>query len=194
MHAGPEASTLQAAAVFAQVQKEWHYPDAELPQLDPAKDLRAQLGAWHRQVYERTYGRRSDAPDSTMLDSNLYFLFPQFCVWLSEAVPFSYQFTPHATDPQQSYFDVRLLKPFAEGTPRPAAAPAVEVGPDESIFKLVSGFSFLGMIFDQDMSNLPLVQRGLRAADPTRAHSHLGSFQESMIQHWHELFDRFMKS
>jgi phenylpropionate dioxygenase-like ring-hydroxylating dioxygenase large terminal subunit len=194
MHAGPEATTLSAAAVFAQVQKQWHYPEAELPQLDPGKDLRAQLGEWHRKVYEQTYGRRYDAPDSTMLDSNLYFLFPQFCVWLSEAVPFAYQFTPHPTDPQQSFFEVRLLKPWKEGTPQPPSVPAVEVGPDESIFKLVPGFSFLGMIFDQDMSNLPLVQRGLRAADPARAYAHLGVFQESLIQHWHELFDRFMKN
>jgi phenylpropionate dioxygenase-like ring-hydroxylating dioxygenase large terminal subunit len=192
MHAGPEATAVSAAEVFAQVQKMWHYPDAELPVIDPKKDVRAQIGAWHRKVYEQTYGRRYDAPDTVMLDSNLYFMFPQFCIWLSEAVPFSYQFTPHPTDPEKCYFDVRLLRPCVEGKPRPPAAPVVEVGIDESIAKLATGFSFLGMIFDQDMRNLPRVQRGMRAADPARHYETLGTFQESLIQHWHELMDRFM--
>jgi hypothetical protein len=48
------------------------------------------------------------------------------------------------------------------------------------------------MIFDQDMRNLPRVQRGMRAADPARHYETLGTFQESLIQHWHELMDRFM--
>jgi hypothetical protein len=127
-----------------------------------------------------------------MLDSVLYFMFPHFCVWLSESVPFVYQFTPHATDPEKCYFEVRLLMPYAEGEPRPPSSPAIEVDLHESIAAKVPAFSFLAMIFDQDMSNMPLVQRGVRAADPRRNHSELGSFQESMIQHWNELLDRFV--
>jgi phenylpropionate dioxygenase-like ring-hydroxylating dioxygenase large terminal subunit len=192
MHADVDATPLKAAAVFAQVMKVWHYPTAELPVLDPAKDIRAQAGAWHRKIYEQAYGRRHEGSDAIMLDSVLYFLFPQFCVWLSEAVPFVYQFTPHATDPQKCYFDVRILMPFGEGKQRPPSSPAIEVGIGESIAEKVPAFSFLGMIFDQDMSNMPMVQRGVQAADPAQHHAHLGAFQESLIQHWHELFDRFM--
>lgn len=194
MHAGPEATALQAAEVFAQVMKSWHYPDAELPKLDPAQDVRAQVGAWHRKVYEQTYNRRLDAPDAVMLDSVLYFMFPQFCIWYSESVPFVYQFTPHPTDPGLSYFDVRLLMPYKEGEARPPSSPAVEVGIGESIFEKVPAFGFLGMIFDQDMSNMPLVQRGVHAADPRHAIARLGTYQESIIQYWHELFDRLLSA
>jgi phenylpropionate dioxygenase-like ring-hydroxylating dioxygenase large terminal subunit len=192
MHAPSDATPLQAAAVFAQVMKGWHYPDADLPALTAGGDVRAETAAWHRKAYQKAYGRPHDGPDAVMLDSVLYFMFPQFAAWLSEGVPFVYQFTPHATDPEKCYFEVRLLMPFAEGEPRPPSSPVIEVGLDESIAAKVPSFSFLGMIFDQDMSNMPLVQRGVRAADPRRHHTQLGTFQESLIQHWNELFDRQM--
>jgi hypothetical protein len=54
------------------------------------------------------------------------------------------------------------------------------------------GFGILGYVFDQDMSNMPLIQKGVRAADPTRHHSELGRYQEQLVQHWNELFDRYM--
>jgi phenylpropionate dioxygenase-like ring-hydroxylating dioxygenase large terminal subunit len=192
MHAPADATPLQAAMAYAQVMRSWHYPTADLPQIDPSKDIRGQAGEWHRKAYEHTYGRANNQPDAVMLDSVLYFLFPQFCMWLSEGIPFAYQFTPHATDPEKCYFEVRLLMPYPEGQPRPPSAPVDVVDLNESIAAKSPGFSFLGMIFDQDMSNLPLVQRGLRASDPAQHCAMLGTFQESMIQHWHELYDRFM--
>jgi len=192
MHAGPEATPMQAATVYAEVMKAWHYPKAESPVFDTKGDIRGQAGAWHRKAYEQAYGRRHEGSDAVMLDSVLYFLFPQFCVWLSEGIPFVYQFTPHATDPEKCYFEVRLLMPYPEGEPRPPSSPTIEVGLDEKIAAKVPAFSFLAMIFDQDMSNMPLVQRGVRAADPAHHHTELGTFQESLIQHWNELFDRYM--
>jgi phenylpropionate dioxygenase-like ring-hydroxylating dioxygenase large terminal subunit len=192
LHAPPEATATAAAEASVQLMQSWHYPKAEAPAFDARRDLRAQTGAWARGAYEQAYSRKPDAPDAVMLDSILYFMFPHFCVWLSELVPFVYQFTPHPTDPEKSYFEVRLLAPCAEGEPAPPSAPAVEIGPEESVLEHAPAFNFLGMIFDQDMANLPLVQRGLRAADPRRFHSELGAYQESLIQHWHELFDRFV--
>ena len=193
MHADSSATPAAAAAVFAQVAQAWHYPQAELPQIDPDGDVRAQIGAWARAAYKQAYGRDNPQPDAALLDSTLYFLYPQACFWLSEAVPFIYQFTPHATDPNLSYFDVRLLVPYAEGEERPPSSPPVEIGVDESIYEKAPGFSFLGMIFDQDMGNLPLVQRGLKAADPAHPYARLGTYQEGLIQHWHELFDEQVK-
>jgi len=87
---------------------------------------------------------------------------------------------------------VRLLMPYAEGSPRPPSAPIDQVGIDESIAAKSPGFSFLGMIFDQDMSNMPLVQKGVKAADPAHHHTVLGTFQESLIQYWHQLYDQRM--
>lgn len=190
MHAEASATTVAAGMVFAQVQQTWLYPDATMPELDPDGDIRAQVGQWARDAYETAYGRPNRQPDAVMIDSALYFLYPQFTLWLSEAVPFVYQFLPHESDPNYCYFDVRMLMPYAEGEPRPPAAEMIEIGEFESIAEKAPAYSFLGMIFDQDMSNLPLVQRGLKAADPAAPHSRLGAYQEGLIQAWHELIDR----
>lgn len=188
--AGPEATCASATEVFLYVMQSWHYPTISLPAIDPAQDVRAQAAAWHRMAYRETYGRDTSAPDTVLLDSLLYFVFPNFCMWLSEAVPLLYRFLPHETDPAQSYFEVRLLKPVPEGQPAPAPSPCVYLEPEQSIAEHTEGLNFLGLVFDQDCSNLPLVQLGLHAADPTRAHTTLGRYQESIIQFWHELLDR----
>ena len=192
MHAPADASVALAGEMFAQAMRDWHYPGCELPTIDPAGDVRAQLGTWHRAEAKRFYGRDLDLPDAVMMDSLLYFMFPHACFWLSEAVPFSYQFLPHETDPERSYFDVRVLLPCPEGRPTPPSSPAVDLGPEDSV-QTVPGFGFLGYVFDQDMSNFPMIQRGMRAADPANPHSRLGTYQESIIQHWHHVMDQMIK-
>jgi phenylpropionate dioxygenase-like ring-hydroxylating dioxygenase large terminal subunit len=192
MHAPASASTLEAAMVYASIMKAWHYPDADLPQLDPNKNLRVQIANWHRAVQQKLYNRPIEATDAVAIDSTLYFMFPHCTFWLSESLPFTYQFTPHRSDPEKSYFDVRMLMPFPEGSPRPPAAPAIEVGIDETIESKAPAFGFLAQVFDQDMANMPLAQAGVRAADPAMHHSHLGTYQEMIIQHWHALFDRYL--
>lgn len=189
MHAGPEANCIAAAEAFAMTMQQWHYPEAELPKFDSKRDIRAQAAEWHRAAQRQKYGREAALPDAMMVDSTLYFMFPHATFWLAESLPFSYAFTPHATDPNQSYFDVRMLLPLTTAR-RPQSSPAIEVGPDERIQDRVDSFGYLSQIFDQDMANMPLVQRGVRSADPGRHHSQLGTYQEGIIQHWNEVLDR----
>ena len=119
------------------------------------------------------------------MDSPLYFFYPHSCFWLSEAVPLTYQFWPHATDPNKSYFEVRMLYPVKTGEETPAAARRVDIGPAESIFAAMQDtFGFLAYIFDQDCGNLPRVQRGAHSANIQNPMTHLGAYQESIIQHW----------
>ncbi len=190
-NAAPEATQLGAAQMFLQVLRDWHFPDAVLPQLDPSGDLRAQTAQWQREAMTRAYGFRPELPDALMLDTVLYFMFPQSGYWLSESIPFSYSFTPHKTDPGLSYFEVRMLLPKPQGKPCPPAAPLIEIGADESIAAKSTGFGFLSFVFDQDMSNLSRVQKGVQAADPACHHSILGTYQETIIQHWNEVLDRY---
>lgn len=192
MHAAADATPLAAAQAYAMIMQSWHYPDAALPTIDPDGDVRAQVGEWHRQVFTQTYGRPQTAPDAVMIDSLLYFMLPHATFWLSESLPFTYQFTPHPTDPQQSFFEVRMLLPWREGTPRPASSPAILVAPEERIFDKAPAFGFLAHIFDQDMENMPLIQRGMHAAPDSRPYSTLGTYQEMIMQHWHDVLDRMM--
>jgi phenylpropionate dioxygenase-like ring-hydroxylating dioxygenase large terminal subunit len=192
MQAPVEASSFDAAKVYAEILTQWHYPGAPAPVLDPAGDLRAQLADCHRKLYAGKYGREPNVPDSQMIDSVMYHAFPNYALWLSEYIPFVYQFMPHERDPELSYFDVRLLLPVSEGATAPSAAPRVEIGLEETIADKAPAFSFVGQLLDQDMSNLPLVQAGMKSADPMRRFSTLGSYQESIIQHWHDVHDQYM--
>ncbi|HET8613770.1 MAG TPA: aromatic ring-hydroxylating dioxygenase subunit alpha [Sphingomonas sp.] len=194
MHAPAEATVAGAGEMFLHAMKDWHYPDAEIPPLDPDKDIRAQLGEWHRREASRFYGREIDLSDAVMMDSLLYFIYPHSCFWLSESVPFTYQFLPHETDPEMSYFDVRLMLPIPEGRPTPPSSPPIEIGPEESVFEKAQGFGFLAYVFDQDMSNMPLIQRGMHAANPKACHSRLGAYQEMIIQHWNDVIEKQVKA
>ena len=189
MDADASATSQAAAEALAQVLIDWHFPGAAMPVLDPNLDPRSQLAAWHRKVWQDKYGRPINAPDSQMLDNVLYFMFPNQTFWLSETIPWSYQFFPHENDPNKSYFEVRMMMPLIEGEPRPPSAPVIEIGTEETITEKAPAFSFLGYVLDQDMTNLPLVQQGMKSADPRRAYSQLGTYQESFLQHWHALID-----
>jgi len=190
MHAPSTATTMEAAVVYAQIMEQWHYNGAALPDLDPEKDLRQQLAAWHRDIQKQYYNITNTAPDAVMIDSILNFVFPNFAFWLSESLPFVYRFTPHETDPEMSYYEVHMLLPYNQADGRPAPAPMVQLGVDTVISEHMPAFGFLAYVFDQDMANMPRVQQGMRSADPARAHSQLGTYQEQIIQHWNALLDR----
>jgi len=193
MNAGADATALAASEMFAAALKAWRFPDAEMPKLDPSKDTRVQIAQWHRDLHERLYKTSTaGTPDSVMIDNSLYFVFPQSTLWLGEAIPFAYQFTPHATDPEKCYLDCRLLLRYPADQPRPPAAPVVEVGLDQTILDRAKDFGFLATVFDEDMDNLPRVQAGVRAADPARHHSYLASYQELLIQHLHDVLDAWI--
>lgn len=189
MHAPSDATIFKAGQMFAQAMRDWHYPAADVPTLDPEGDIRAQLGDWHREVATRFYGRPIDLADAIMMDSFLYFMYPHAGFWLSESVPFTYQFLPHETDPEKSWFDVRMLLPCPEGRPTPPSAPAIELDSEQSVFEHCPYFGFLGYVFDQDMSNMPLIQKGAHSADPEKPYTRLGTYQEMIIQHWNKVMD-----
>jgi hypothetical protein len=73
--------------------------------------------------------------------------------------------------------------------PAQMMAPAIELDADQSVFAHCPGFGFLGYIFDQDMSNMPLIQRGAHAADPTAPYTRLGIYQEMIVQHWNKIIE-----
>ncbi len=190
-----DATPLAAAQIYMEIMKAWHYPEATPAALDDGKDLRAQVADWHRKVQDEVYGRSNEGvPDAVMIDSIQYYFFPHAAFWLSESLPFFFQFTPHETDPEKSYFEVRMLLPAPKDIPTPAPASRVDIDLDSSIAEQAPDFNFLAMIFDQDTANMPRVQAGVKAADPARHHSVLGTYQEMVIQHWNDVFDRLMAS
>lgn len=191
-HLGDSASVDVAAnmtfAAFAMAM-----PGITPPPFDPSSKLnaRAQVAEWRRQMMGAALARDfSQNADSNFVDSVEYHVFPNFCPWYGEGLPLVYQFIPYGSNPDESIMDVRLTAPLpGGGAPRPPSAPIIHLDFDEP-FNSAPEIGLLSHIFDQDMSNLPRVQRGMKAMPDSHRSITLGHYQEHRIAHFHEVLDK----
>lgn len=150
-------------------------------------DVRAFLGEVFRHSYSQSWDcDLSGASEAELLDSVEYLLFPNFLPWISYSVPITYRFRPYGDDPDRCLMEIMLLHPRpAHGQAQTAAEHWLE--PGES-WTHAPGFELLGMVIDQDMANLPRVQRGLRAAQ--HRNIVLADYQEVRLAHFHRRLDQ----
>jgi len=129
-----------------------------------------------------------------MIDSIQYYMFPNFCPWYGEGLPLVYQFLPYGENPEESVMNVRLTMPLpGGGAPPPPSAPIRRIGFDEA-FDAVPEIGLLAHIFDQDMSNLPRLQAGMKSATHGNEFANLGQYQEQRIQHFHTVLDHCLQA
>lgn len=188
-HLGDEASMKKAAEesmrMFA-----LPFPHIELPPIKSGETGRAEVAEWRRQTMSSMLGVDfSQHSDSYMLDANQYFMFPNFWPWWGEGLPLTYQFMPYKDDPDACVMEVRLTVPYSPDGPRPPAAELVELDFDQPVSS-VPEMGIMATIFDQDFSNIPLVQMGLHSTADAEAKVTLGLYQESRIQAFHDMIDR----
>ncbi len=129
-----------------------------------------------------------EASEAALLDSIQYLVFPNFAPWGGYALPIVYRFRPWENDPHRCLMEVWLIHPRPDDGSWQTATPHW-LEPGES-WTHAPGFEALGMVIDQDMDNLPRVQRGLRAA----RHDHivLSDYQEIRIRHFHRRLDEVL--
>jgi phenylpropionate dioxygenase-like ring-hydroxylating dioxygenase large terminal subunit len=188
-HLGEEASRLRAAQealkTFA-----LPFPGIDLPEIKSAETGRAEVAEWRRQVMSQALDVDfSRCSDSYMLDATQYFVFPNFWPWFGEGLPLTYQFTPYGSDPNECVMETRLTLPVPENGPRPPAAELIDMDFDTPCWS-IPALGIMASVFDQDFSNLPLVQIGLRSARDPDAAVTLGRYQESRIQAFQDMIDR----
>jgi phenylpropionate dioxygenase-like ring-hydroxylating dioxygenase large terminal subunit len=125
--------------------------------------------------------------DTELVDLFYYTLFPNFHPWgsFNEIV---YRFRPWGDDHRAALMEVILLSPFKQGE-RPPPATMQLLGFDDPVAD-VPNFSGLGRIFDQDLFNLPNVQKGLEAT--AKKTVTLAAYQEMKIRHFYELHERWV--
>ena len=167
-------------------------PAAEdtLPDFDSIPDFgRQHVAEWRRGLMKAMLGvDLSEVSDSELLDATQYDMFPNFGAWLGEGLPLMYQFLPLGDNPNESLFVVRLLAPVADESQRPPAAPMTYLDFDE-FFESLPQWGRIAHVFDQDMSNLPIIQKGMRSAAKERAELVLGRYQEQRIVLLHDFVD-----
>jgi phenylpropionate dioxygenase-like ring-hydroxylating dioxygenase large terminal subunit len=188
-HLGDDASIRRAAEqsleTFALAM-----PGVPLPPIQSPENGRAEVAEWRRGTMGPALGVDfSKCSDSYMLDATQYFMFPNFWPWWGEGLPLTYQFTPYKSDPNACVMEVRLTLPAPENAPRPRAAGLVDIDFDTPISS-VPEMGIMASIFDQDFSNIPLVQLGVQATVNGDAPITLGRYQETRIRAFHDMLER----
>jgi nitrite reductase/ring-hydroxylating ferredoxin subunit len=155
--------------------------------IEDGRSARAIVGDVVRGGLAEQTGEEILCSDAEAIDGIQYFVFPNFVPWGGYA-PIVYRFRPNGNDPATSVMEVILLQPVGSG-PRPAAALPQELDYDEP-FSSIRSLGRLAEIFDQDMSNIEPLQRGLQASKTRRVN--LSSYQESRIRHYLVTLDRYL--
>jgi phenylpropionate dioxygenase-like ring-hydroxylating dioxygenase large terminal subunit len=141
-----------------------------------AGTVRMQMQATVKGVHEIT--------DAELSDSFYYTLFPNFHPWAAYN-RITYRFRPWGDWPNECLMECMYLEPFRGKRPPPSDIHML--GPDDS-WTEASELGFLARVFDQDIFNLPKVQRGLRAAQHESVT--FAAYQETKIRHFHGLLEK----
>ncbi len=191
-HLGDTVSARQAGE-YAAFAFGMAMPGVPLPTITSDASARSEVAAWRRATLGAAFGHDfSSASDSYMLDSIQYYMFPNFCPWLGEGLPLSYQFTPGDT-PDWSVMEIRATAPLPDTGQRPPAAEMIELDFDAPLSSAPQ-FGVLAHVFDQDFGNLPTIQEGLRAAWAWDGVCTPGRYQESRISHLHGVLESLIGS
>jgi len=133
----------------------------------------------------------SHASDAELLDGILYNVFPNFVPWGGYGPNIVYRFRPNGDDHASSIMEVMLLMRHPKGKPKPPTATVNWLGADEP-WTNARELGALGPIFDQDMSNLHTIQKGMTSSASHRLL--LSRRQESRLRHLHDLIDRYLEA
>jgi len=160
-----------------------------LPEGMTARQYLAELS---RKGLQETYGHDyTNAADAEMLDALLYNIFPNISIWAGEGQKLTYRWRPNGSDPDSGIMDIMMHAPVPKGQPRPKPAQVIELDFDDPVHTAApAGMEGLAAVFDQDFSNLPHVQTGLKATGNGLVH--FAKYSETRIRHMHHMIDRFI--
>ena len=159
-------------------------------QLAEGQTARSAIADHNRDVWKSTHNVDfSEYSDAEMIDQIEYTVFPNFTVWPTVVAPLVYRFRPYGDDPSRSLFEVWMLYPVAADGTQPEAALEYRLEPGEA-WASVKELGAYGPVIDQDMPNLPRIQKGLMAS--VKKTISLGNYQESRIRALHETLDLYI--
>ena len=110
------------------------------------------------------------------------FIFPNLLILPQAGHAAVYRSRPHPTDANQCIFEIRSITTLPAGETAPRAEVQHVVNPKED----------LGLIPQQDLSNLPRIQIGLQSKG--MKHVWLAENQEQLILNMHREVDRYLQA
>lgn len=157
--------------------------------LPSGMSARAYAGELLRSAMSRDSGvDLSGVSDSEVVDGVQYLLFPNFLLWAGYSFPIMYRYRPLNDDHETCIMDLYILSPWPDGKPMLPAGPTIRLGLDQPMADAAPlGLAAAG--FEQDMRNLPRIQRGLHNLKKGVT---LANYQESRIRHFNQTVDWYL--
>ena len=163
-------------------------PDTTVPE---GMSARAFVAERTRAAMNEEFGHDySKAGDAEMIDALLYNVFPNMAFWAGTAQNIVYRFRPNGLDPESSLMDIVALRPFPKDGPRPDPVPILHLDFDEPLTGATEIGEGLALVFDQDVENLPWVQKGLRAL--RGGNVSFTSYMEKRLRRHHQMLDTYI--
>lgn len=110
------------------------------------------------------------------------FIFPNLLILPQAGNAAIYRSRPHPTDPDQCIFEIRSI----------TTLPAGQTGPRAEVQQVADPKADLGLIPQQDLSNLPRIQTGLHSKGMKQVW--LAANQEKLILNMHREMDRYLQA
>lgn len=164
--------------------------DASKHVLPEGMTTREYIGELNRKIFSEASGDDlSQVTLAELQDAILYSIFPNTQVWAGYFGNIVYRAIPDGDNHDSCLFDVWLLGRHKEGEVCPPGAKLTQL-PDDMDFSKAPELGALGPVFDQDMSNLDAMTKGLKASK--KGTVTLASYQESRIRHHHLTLDKYL--
>jgi nitrite reductase/ring-hydroxylating ferredoxin subunit len=155
----------------------------------PDGNVRAAIASPSREALREVLGDEVDGiSDAELVDSIYLTLFPNFHPWGSFS-RIVYRFRPNGNNPDECIHECMYFAPVPTGEKRPPAAPIHWLGPDEDWVEAPE-LGLLAKVFNQDVHNLPYVQRGLKTMKTPEVI--FADYGESKVRHFHALWEQWI--
>jgi phenylpropionate dioxygenase-like ring-hydroxylating dioxygenase large terminal subunit len=129
---------------------------------------------------------------SEVLDAILYSVFPNFAPWAGYRPNVTYRFLPYNDSHEMCTMEIMLLMRYPESQARPKDASVQFVPAGQTLAETPGIEPGLARVFDQDFSNLPFVQKGLRSLQSGQVQ--LANYQEVRIRHFHQTLEKYINA
>ena len=143
-----------------------------------------------KSLSERTGRDLSERCDADFIDGFSYDLFPNFHLWGSLGTKISYRFRPQGLDHEHTLMEVFLYKlaPIDRPVPPPARLQMLER--NDKWANVTGDLAYLAGVYDQDESNIPQVQEGLRQLGDREIH--FARYSEIRCRNLHRMIDAYI--
>ena len=163
--------------------------EASVPEGMSAREF---IGQRNSDEFSKNHDRPLDsfATNSERMDSILYSIFPNFAPWAGFHPNITYRFRPNGDDHTTALMEIMVLCQLPSAAARPKDVPVRRLGENELFSEAPELGHALGTIFDQDLLNMPMIQKGMHNLQSGELV--LANYHEVRIRHYHQTIDKYI--